>query len=172
MRRGGAIGAALVAALAVAACGGGTATEAPASVLEPTAVSCDLLAPADFTAVGIEGAGSPSDNPDEYGGHYCVYAGTSGATGGIELDVFPHDDTTTAEETYATVTSEGPGGEPAAGATFDASAFAVADGVAYLSAREGRLVFAIAVPAADDSEADLVSLGQLVVQRAGAAATE
>ena len=132
-------------------------------------VDCSLLAPSDFADAGITGASDPSDNPDGTG-HYCVYAGTSGATGGIEFDVFPHDAVSDAQATYQTVIGEGPEGQPAAGASFDESSYAVADKVGFLAVRQGPLVFALAAPDDPATEGQLVTLAKLVVERAGAAA--
>jgi len=168
----------LIAAISAAACGGaatGTttpsqapgATQAPASAATG-AIDCTLLSPADLAAAGIEGAGDPTDNADEFG-HYCVYSGTSGATGGIEFDVFPHEDVASATETYETVIGEGPTGEAPAGAPFDAASFAIDGDVAYLTVRQGTLVFALSVPNGDNTQAALVGLAVLIAQRAGAA---
>jgi hypothetical protein len=133
-------------------------------------IDCSLLTAADFAAAGVEGAGAPTDNADETG-HYCVYAGTSGATGGIEFDVFPHDDVASATETFETATAEAPrGARPAVGAAFDASSFAIDGDVAYLTVRQGKLVFALSVPQMY-GEAALVTLATLVVGRAGNAAS-
>src|SRR5688572_18270537 len=109
-----------VLAVIAAGCGGTATTTAGASPAAATAhtshsttgsqmIDCSLLSPADFTTAGIAGAAEPTDNADETG-HYCVYAGTSGATGGIEFDVFPHDDVASAADTYQTATGEGPQG--------------------------------------------------------------
>ncbi len=159
-------------AVAIAAsCGGaGTSTAGPSQAVATHTgshmIDCSLLTPADFAAAGIDGAGNPTDNADETG-HYCLYAGTSGATGGIEFDIFPHDDAATATETFDVATAEGPQGAPPAGATFDQSAFAVDGEVAYLTVRQGTLVFALSVPDGANREAGLVGLANLVVQRAG-----
>jgi hypothetical protein len=169
-------------AISVMACGGGSgATVAPPASPQATsapaasggdstgAIDCSLLTPSDFAAAGVDGAADPTDNPDG-SSHYCVYAGASGATGGIELDVFPHDDVASAEETYRTALSEGPAGEPATGATFSESSFAIVDDVAYLTVRQGKLVIALSVTNDINTEVGLVQLANLVVQRAGAAA--
>jgi hypothetical protein len=171
-----------IASIAAVACGGaatGTtgssqapaASQATASSAASGAIDCTLLTPADLAAAGIEGAADPTDNADEFG-HYCVYAGTSGATGGIEFDVFPHDDAASATETYETVIAEGPSGQPLPGDAFDASSFAVDGDVAYATVRQGKLVFALSVPAVDNAEAGLAALATLIVQRAGAAASQ
>jgi hypothetical protein len=169
----------LATTVGLVACGGGSgATPAPASAPAASpggggggtgAIDCSLLAPADFAANGVQGASDPSDNPDGTS-HYCVYAGTSGATGGIEFDVFPNDSVADAEATYDTALGEGPQGAPPAGGSFSASSFATADGVAYLTVRQGPLVFALSIPDGAAAEASLVALANLVVQRAGPAA--
>ena len=170
----------VIASIAIAACGGaasGTAgssqapaaSQAPGSSAAAGGLDCTLLTPADLAAAGIEGAGDPTDNADEFG-HYCVYAGTSGATGGIEFDVFPHDDVVSATETYETVIAEGPSGEAPAGVPFDAASFSVDGDTAYLAVRQGTLVFALSVPGGDEAEAALVGLATLIAQRAAAAA--
>ena len=176
-------------ALAGAACGGSAGTAAPTATpaveRSPAApggstggggttgaIDCSLLSPADISAAGIQGAGAPSDNPDDTS-HYCVYAGTSGATGGIEFDVFPNASVADAQATYATAAGEGGGGagQPAAGATFDQSSYSVQDKAAFLAVRQGRLVFALSAPDGPATQAALVALAYLVVQRAGSAAT-
>ena len=181
------VGGVIAAVLLVAACGGSGGTQAPAvtATAAPTAtpapegsaessgsaagtVDCSLLSAADFTAAGIAGAGAPSDNPDGTG-HYCVYAGTSGATGGIEFDVFPHTSVSDAQATYQTVIGEGPAGQPATG-PFDESSYSTADKVAYLAVRKGPLVFALSAPDSPATQAALLGLAALVIQRAGAAA--
>lgn len=169
----------LALALVLAGCGGAAATAAPttAPTDAPAAseagggsggVDCGLLSAADFTAAGIQGAGAPSDNPDGTS-HYCVYAGSSGATGGIELDVFLDASVGDAQATYETARDESGAmnGQPPAGATFDEASYAVADGAALLVGRQGLLTFALSAPATPASEAALVALGTLVVQRAG-----
>lgn len=48
---------------------------------------CELLGPGDFTAVGVTDATGPTENQTDPLNTYCVYRGTSSATGGIEFDV-------------------------------------------------------------------------------------
>lgn len=87
---------------------GGTGATAPAAAASPPPVAsavagtspaaaslatpeqlAALLGPDDFAAVGIDGAGAPTFDPNgEPGNVYAVYAGLSGAAGGIEVDVF------------------------------------------------------------------------------------
>ena len=132
------------------------------------AIDCSLLSAGDFTAAGITGAAAPSDNPDGTS-HYCVYAGKSGATGGIEFDVFLDDSVANAQATYQTVIGEGPPGQPVAGAAFDESSYAAADKAGFLAVRKGPLVLALSAPDGPATAAALVGLANLVIQRAGAA---
>jgi hypothetical protein len=148
-----------------------TTSEAPASAPSTGAIDCSLVSPTDFATVGVDGAGAPTDAP-EASTHYCVYSGTSGATGGIEFDVFPEADIDAAKATYQTVIGEGSSGAPPTGGTFDEASFAIDGDTAYLAVRQGRLVFALAVPNDINTEAGLVALANLIIERAGAAASE
>ena len=172
------VAAALV--MAIAACGGspggGDASAVPTAPPAPSETGvatdlCELLRPEDFAAAGIDGAGEPEATTDGTGSSYCVYAGESGATGGIELDVFPNPDEATAKVTYATATGEGPAGVAAENATFSESAFAIDGGVAYLTVRQGLLVLSLAAPNDMNTETGLVTLARLAIQRAGSALT-
>ena len=165
----------------IGACGGtttdgGDATTAPT---EPSSASsssvptdlCELLRPDDFAAAGVDGAGEPEATTDGTGSSYCVYAGESGATGGIELDVFPSADEASAKETFATANAEGPVGTPVSGGSFAESSFAIDGEVAYLTVRQGLLVLSLAAPNDINTETGLVTLAQLAVERAGSALT-
>ena len=60
-----------------------------AAIAPKSGAAMCALTPADFQAAGVAGAGKPTANVQDAGaGAYCVYAGKSSATGGIELDVF------------------------------------------------------------------------------------
>lgn len=174
----------LVAAVAlaglVAACGGAASDGEPSTVpTEPPVESrsgvatdlCELLRPEDFATAGVDGAGEPEATTDGTGSSYCVYAGESGATGGIELDVFPNLDEASAKETYATAAGEGPAGRPASAGTFSESSFAIDGEVAYLTVRQGLLVLSLAAPNDMNTETGLVMLAQLAIQRAGSTLT-
>lgn len=174
----------LVAATALvgllAACGG-TAPDDEASTAptEPPVAGasgvptdlCELLRPEDFAAAGVDGAGEPEATTDGTGSSYCVYAGESGATGGIELDVFPNGDEASARETFETATAEGPAGTPVSSGSFSDSSFAIDGEVAYLTVRQGLLVLSLAAPNDINTETGLVTLAQLAIQRAGSALT-
>ena len=130
---------------------------------------CALLAPADFLAAGVTGARAPTKNPDERGA-YCIYAGKSGGTGGIEFDVFVTDGGNDAKAVYAEVRySGGPGAAKNAVPGADESeVFKVAGSPPYttIAVRKGKLVFGVSVPTGAKSQEAVTGLAKLVLQRA------
>jgi hypothetical protein len=132
------------------------------------AAMCVLTAD-DFKAAGVSGTGKPSANVSDAGASaYCVYAGKSSATGGVELDVFfPAEEGT--EDMAA--------GESGAGALkpFDLkgadrarwtpSAMSGGPPFAELVVKRGKLVFVLGVPKHKDAQAQLTKLGALVLER-------
>ena len=130
---------------------------------------CALLTPADFQAAGVPGAKAPNINPDDQGA-YCVYAGKSSATGGIELDVFVTKDGDDAKGVYETMRGEAGRASKTANPLpgVDQSELAnVAGPPAFttIAVRKGKLVFAIGVPTTPKSRDTVVSLTKLVLQR-------
>lgn len=163
----------------LAACGGGAAATPGASGgtgAQPTggAVTdltklCELVGPGDFAAVGIGGAGVAKTNTDGPGSAYCVYSGTSGATGGIEFDVFVDED---AAGTYDTIVAETtgtltplpiPGVDEASGTDGTAGQ---TDKYAAIIVRKGNLVFTFAAPGGPGMQAKLTALAAVVIGRA------
>ena len=134
---------------------------------------CDLLGPGDFEVAGVAGAGLPEMTTDGPGSAYCVYAGESGGTGGIELDAFIDDDP---QAVYDTIRNEGSealraitvaGAEQAEGwegVEGDVASFA------RILVRSGDLVFAISAPGGEGMDARLAALAALVVARGSALA--
>jgi hypothetical protein len=130
------------------------------------------LTVADFQSVGIGNASKPTANVDEGGASaYCVYAGKSGATGGIELDVFypAGESPADVKESYANA-SAASSLQPAKIAGVDEaqwSAREVQGGppFAMIAVRRSNLVFVISIPAGKSAEAQLVKLAQLVLER-------
>jgi hypothetical protein len=132
-----------------------------------------ILTPADFTAVGVSGAGPGSDNPSG-NAHYIVYAGLSAGAGGIELDIFvfdtPADATTdfggTAFYTLDQATIQRIGADDAgyypdqpgnsAGTSFDE-----------IRVLKGKVWFDLAIPSSAQAEQQLISLAALIVARGG-----
>jgi hypothetical protein len=148
-------------------------TRAPSSATGgPVALGgnlCSLLGPGDFAAVGVAGASAPTVNSDENGGRYCVYAGTSGATGGVEFDAFTGDPV----GTYQTIAGEMgtltelqaadlPGADQA-GVNLNG-----AGGMAAIVVRKGQLIFDMSFPAGPQARAELIALSVLVMERAAA----
>ena len=138
------------------------------------AAMCAALTPADFQSVGIANAAKPTANVSDGGASaYCVYAGKSGATGGIELDVFHPAGASAAEarDTFKTAASEGVTGmKPIAIAGADEaswSANAVSGGkpFATITVRRGTLVFSLSFPASANAQAQLTKLASVVLTR-------
>jgi hypothetical protein len=191
----------LVAALAlvVAGCGGGggtaaSASAAPTGVPSPSSAAsgpagptgaavaagddlCGLLGPGDFTAIGVDGTSGPTENNSDAKNVYCVFAGKSAGSGGVEFDAFLSANAGDAGATYQTVIGE-VGGDPEAGKTAGAAAFPDADGAtivtnadgggAVIVIWQGPLVFDIGIPASDQATAKLTALAALVLERASA----
>jgi hypothetical protein len=138
-----------------------------------------VLGPGDFGAVGIPGAGNPSDNPLSPADHYLVYAGKSGGTGGIEFDIFVGDTAADVQGSCAGsdagildpggigMTALGPPG--ADEALLQTGLGNASDGMyAGLCARKGKVWFVLTVPDSPSSQAQLIALAKLVMQRTAA----
>jgi hypothetical protein len=132
------------------------------------------LTPADFQGVGITSAAKPSANVQDGGASvYCVYAGKSSATGGIELDVFnpAGPSVADAKETFRTGIAEGSSGmQPikiggADEAQWSAAARSGGPPFATLAVRRGTLVFILGIPTSANAETQLTRLAALVLQR-------
>lgn len=141
---------------------------ADAPIKPKTGAALCVLTPADFKAVGITNAEKAKANvSDEGASAYCVYAGKSGATGGLELDVFDPAEADTwnvaAGETTAKWKTIKLGNAKTAKWAPDATSggpeFAV------LMAQRGSIVFVLGIPAHKDAEQRLVKLGGLVLDR-------
>jgi hypothetical protein len=132
------------------------------------------LTPADFQSAGIANASKPSANVQDSGASvYCVYAGKSSATGGIELDVFNPAGTSVADakETFTTAVSEGTSGlKPIAIAGADEAQWAAAarsggPAFATIAVRRGTLVFVLGFPTSANAQTQLTKLAALVLDR-------
>jgi hypothetical protein len=128
---------------------------------------CALLAPADFQSAGVAGAKPPTRNGTGNDA-YCVYAGKSSATGGIELDVFIAPDANEAKATYAEV--RGAPGKAVSLAADQAEVSQVKGPPAFtaISVRKGKLVFGLGIPTTAKSAEQVTALARLVLQRADA----
>ena len=154
---------------------GATSTVSGASLggaVQPGETLCGLLGPGDFTAAGVPGAGVPTLNGNGSTEAYCVFAGTSSATGGIELDAFTGT-AADAASTYQTVLGESAtAGESAraglSGADDASINLADTGGSATIAVRSGGLVFALGVPRSAAARSQLLVLARLVLDRAAA----
>ena len=135
-----------------------------------------VLTPADFSAAGVSGTSRPSANVDDGGNSvYCVYRGKSGATGGVELDVFDPAGTaaTDVEQTFKTVLASDPGAryesEAVPGSSESMYSVKIPQSghpdFAANAVRRGDLVFSISLPSGPNAQAQLLRLSRLVLQR-------
>jgi hypothetical protein len=134
---------------------------------------CGLLGPDDFYAAGVKGARPPQTNNSPPTDYYCVYAGKSSYTGGIEFDAFLAESARDAARTFKTVAKETASRDALDRATALAADEALlslqAPGdpgpVATLGVRKGKLVFVIGFPSNSQAEAQLLALARTVLQR-------
>lgn len=134
-----------------------------------------VLTPADFRAAGLV-VHKPHANVDDGGNSvYCVYQGISGATGGVELDVFypagatPED----IDGTWKTMLAASPGAryQPERLSGVDASMFSLEipqanhPNYAANAVRRGDLIFAISMPSKPHAKEALAGLSSLVLKR-------
>lgn len=135
-----------------------------------------VLTTDDFAAVGVEGATAPTFDPNgSPGAVYAVYAGLSGAAGGIEVDVFVSE---TEDEAASLVQDPGlyaldAGSKAATGAdraTLIAEQSTNDGSSSYdtLWVQKGRLAAAISVPHTETSKDALVRLAALLLTRTAA----
>ena len=147
---------------------------AGAQIAPKSGTAMCALAPADFQGVGITNASKPSANVNDGGASvYCVYAGKSSATGGIELDVFNPAGSSIADakETFQTAIAEGTSGlKPIKIAGADEAQFSAATKsggpvFATIAIRRGTLVFVLGIPTSANAQMQLTKLGALVLER-------
>jgi hypothetical protein len=129
---------------------------------------CGLLGPGDFAAVGVSGARTPTKNSDGPADAYCVYSGISGATGGIEFDIFIGDPVASYQQIVANgaliadTTGDLPGVD-AVGTVMNGPG-----NMAAIGARKGAMAFDIDVPTGPKARAQLIALAKLVLERSSA----
>jgi hypothetical protein len=132
---------------------------------------CGLLGPGDFAAVGVSGTGTAKENNPDANSAYCVYAGTSAGTGGVEFDAFLAGSTADSKAAYDAAAApmldfagDGKKAFPDAdGASVQKDIPGGYDGIAIW---KGKLVFDIGIPSTDKSKDQLIALAKLVLQRA------
>jgi hypothetical protein len=127
---------------------------------------CGLLGPGDFAAAGVSGATVPVENFDDSGNYYCVYAGDSGATGGIEFDAFVGDPAGAYQEMAASagiLSADATGALP--GADKAGTVLNGPGGMAGIAACKGQFCFDIDIPTSSGARAQLLAMAGLVLQR-------
>ncbi len=157
--------------------GGGSGGGATGGSVTDAGHLADLLGPGDFAAVGVAGAGTPTVNAPEAGSAAIVYAGRSGGTGGIELDVVVGESADGMADVFSSMSApfldfEGRGKAdlPQADEAMLRTDNPIDGGGEWagIAVHKGRLVFLIAIPASDEAESQLVSLARLVLDRGSA----
>jgi hypothetical protein len=151
-----------------------TAQAGPQIAPKSGAAMCGGLSIADFQSVGIQTVSLPKANVQDNGASaYCVYAGKSSATGGLELDVFYPAG---ANPTEVKATEETAIGESSSvlkaiqiAGTDDArwSPNAVSGGppFATITVQRANLVFVLGIPAGKNAQAQLLKLTDIVLKR-------
>jgi hypothetical protein len=167
--------AALVLPLALIACGGKAGSPSPIATAAPSGLPssdqlCALLSVDDWTAAGLSGAQAPriDDDGPNTGSAYCTYSGSSGGTGGLELDVFDHTSVSEAETTYATIAQSLPPSTAPNVSGIDAGLINtnIDPGFGAILVRAGKLVVTITLPTSAQAGDQLTSLTQTVLSRA------
>ena len=142
--------------------------------LTPGPDLCTILTAADFTAVGVAGAGPVKKNAYD-NQFFCTFAGASSATGGIELDAFIVDDPVDRQASFdgvappdnpENVTASVPGAEEAELAVMSSNG----PDFAQIGVRSGNFVFGLGIPPAGDWHGQLIALASLILARAAAVA--
>ena len=132
------------------------------------------LAPADFQAAGVQGAGPAKANVSDPANVYCVYAGKSSATGGIELDVFNPAGANANEikNAFQTAVGEASGGglkaikiAGADEAQWSDNAKSGGPPFALIVVRKGALVFVLGIPTSKNAQGQLTKLAELVLKK-------
>jgi hypothetical protein len=152
------------------------AAEVAGPVAKASGAKMCVLTQADFRAFGTTVDAKPKVNIDQGGANvYCVYRGKSGATGGVELDVYyPAGETgSDVEQTFKTVLASSPGAnyQPEGVPGIDESMYSLTipqsgyPPFAANAVRRGDLVFAISLPSSPTAKAELLRLSQLVLAR-------
>lgn len=130
---------------------------------------CALLTVDDFTAAGVNGAATVSEN-NTNNEFYCVYAGRSSGTGGIEMDAFVYDDASDQDEGYDSllpvddvhdVTAQVANAQEAEVGTV------VSGGprFAQIAVRSGNLSYGIGIPPTGDWQTQLVALANALMSK-------
>jgi len=173
--------------------GGGSTASPPSAASQPAAASvaasqaagggttggpvaagsdlCGLLGPGDFAAAGVPGTGKATENNTDANNVYCVYAGKSAGTGGVEFDAFlaaSSADSQSAFDAASAPMLDSAGDGKAAFPDADGAKLRtdIPDGYAGITIWKGKLVFDIGIPTTAGAKDQLIALAKLVLQRA------
>ena len=132
---------------------------------------CGLLGPGDFAAAGVPGTGVATETNQDMNDVYCVYAGTSAGTGGVEFDAFLAGSSADSKAAFDAASApmldfagDGKAAFPDAdGAKLQTNIVGGYDGITIW---KGKLVFDIGIPSSANGKAQLIALAKLVLQRA------
>lgn len=130
-----------------------------------------LLTTEDFTNASVPGTNAPSANMQDPNSVYLVYAGKSGATGGVELDVFICK--SGAASVFETVNAESQDKTDAKISEFGGVKAVMHKGnivgdsgkFAGLNVMNDDLVFCLAIPDSPNATKQLTQLALLVLER-------
>ena len=144
---------------------GAADTGALGGTVAPGGNFCGLLGPGDFAAVGVSGAGAPAKNSDGTADAYCVYSGVSGATGGIEFDIFIGDPVSSYQQIVAngTLTADTTGDLP--GVDNVGTVMNGPGNMAAIGVQKGQMTFDIDIPSGPNARTQLIALAKLVLER-------
>jgi hypothetical protein len=135
---------------------------------------CGALTAADFAAAGVRTNPKPTANVQDAGASvYCVYAGKSGVTGGVELDVFYPAGANVADAKTTLDTAAGEVSSPLAPiaipgvdeARWSANTKSGGPAFAVIVVRRSLLVFTVAIPSGQDARTKLLKLVDVALRR-------
>jgi len=126
---------------------------------------CGLLGPGDFAAAGVVGARTPTKNSDGTADAYCVYSGISGATGGIEFDIFIGDPVSSYQQIVSNGTLVADATTGLTGVDNVGTVLVGPGNMAAIGVQKGAMTFDIDVPTGPNARAQLIALARLVIER-------
>jgi hypothetical protein len=126
---------------------------------------CGLLGPGDFAAAGVIGARTPTKNSDGTADAYCVYSGVSGATGGIEFDIFIGDPVSSYQQIVSNGTLVADATTGLTGVDNVGTVLVGPGNMAAIGVQKGAMTFDIDVPTGPNARAQLIALAKLVIER-------
>ncbi len=135
----------------------------------PAKTCAHYLTVDDFTAAGVNGAATVSEN-NTNNEFYCVYAGRSSGTGGIEMDAFVYDDASDQDEGYDSLLPVDDVHDVTARIA-NAQAAEVGTVVsggprfAQIAVRSGNLSYGIGIPPTGDWQTQLVALANAFMSK-------